>query len=124
MITWLREDFTVNVTQDDINTCNRGVWWDDPIRRAIMRQFRISYPADVRVGWGYLDIYFEEETDKFDVVERKACEEYLRAFARGDTMQPATFNVRVNQIQRKKAVSDKVPARYSKVPPKIAKLGL
>src|ERR1035437_4563585 len=125
MITWIRTDFTVNVLQEDINACNAGNWWDDPIRRAIMRQFHLNWPTEVRVGWGYLNIMFEEETDQFDVVERKECEAYLQAFARAEVMMRCRFNVRMTKIVRKKPVSDKPAARrYSKTPPKVAKTGM
>lgn len=125
MITYLRSNFTVNVTDEDIVAANRGVWWDDPIRRAVMRIHKLAYPIRVLVGWGYAEIEFEGETDKFDVLPDKAVSDWLRSYQNGWLVTPATFEFRLVKVIRKVDVSNvTTPKRYENRPPSVVKAGM
>ena len=114
MLEYLHEHFTIDVTDADIVAANRGVWFDDPIRRAVMRVYKLAYPVDVRVGWGYADIYFPNETDKFDVLPDKAVTDFLHSYQNGWLVKPATFTFRLYRIVAKKPILDTKPRRYAK----------
>lgn len=125
MLDYIHDNFTVNVTAEDIAAPNRGSWWDDPIRRAVMRQFRLAYPINVLVGWGYANITFPNEVDKFDVLPTQEVSDYLRAYQNGWEIKPATFTFQLVQIVAQKPESTKpTPKRFRNTPEPVARSGM
>jgi hypothetical protein len=115
MLEYIHDNFTVTVTDEDIAAPNRGNWWDNPVRRAVMRQFKLSYPIEVRIGEGYSDIFFPTETDKFDVGPYKRIYDFLDSFQHGWLVSPATFTFTLVKVIAKPPISTTSKVRrYSK----------
>lgn len=125
MLEYIHDNFTVNITEADIAAPNRGNWWDNPVRRAVMRQFKLSYPIEVRVGDSYADIYFPTETDKFDVDPYKTIVNFMDSFQHGRLVVPVAFEFTLVKVIAKKPASDVTPKRYeNRSPSSIAKTGI
>lgn len=125
MLNYIHDNFTVNVTDEDIVAPNRGNWWDNPVRRAVMRQFKLSYPIEVRVGDSYADIYFPTETDKFNVDPYKDIVHFMDNWQHGWLVQPTAFEFKLVKVVAKPPVSDVTPKRFeNRRPSRIAKTGI
>ena len=125
MLNYIHDNFYVNITEADIAAPNRGSWWDNPIRRAVMRQFKLNYPIDVRIGYWYAYIFFPEETDKFDIYPYARVNTFLELFEAGRPVAPAAFEFRLVKVVAKKPVSDVTPRRYeNRLPGRVAKTGI
>jgi hypothetical protein len=126
MTEWIRTDFTIIVTSEDIEAAaNSPIRNDNPIRRAIMRKFHLVYPVNVMVGWADVDVYFPEETDQF-TYDQEVGEPFLRAWDRDKQVNPITINLRLLRIlDRRPKPERKVAERFDKTPPRrIARSGM
>jgi hypothetical protein len=124
---WIKTNFTLDITQEDIDAADRQRLYRDtsyicPSSRAARRLFPTCEGA--RFGWGYGTVYYEEEIHNFDVVESKEHVAFEQNWNKGLPMTPRTFTITLINIKTKPGVATKTPRRYSKKPGPTAKLGI
>jgi hypothetical protein len=122
---WIKTNFTLNITQEDIDAANKLRLVNDtsyvcPTAKALRRLFPSCEGA--RASFGYAAVYYEEETHNFDCPPDQGV--FERRWAAQEPVVPTRFTITLKNVKTKPGVATKTPKRYSKKPGPTAKMGI